>query len=87
MAADAPNRVAAGIERLLSCYERAPLRMVLASEAVGPLDIALVALVRFLLPKRARDVRQLDGSGWRGNLLFLGVWTIVIAGIAAPFAQ
>ncbi len=70
--------------RLLRCYERAPLRVLLGTEAIGPLDIVLVSLMRRALTTGSSDPSRSDepSSGWRGNLLFLGAWTGAIVAVA-----
>lgn len=81
-----------GSGRIVSLYERAPLRQLLDLDPIGAVDWIIVALarrmVRFL--DGAHAAEYLDGpavsSGWRGNFVFLLFWAMLIAGAAALFA-
>lgn len=74
------------VARIVSLYERAPLRQLLDVDPIGALDWIVVAgarrLVRVLDGRIA--VAHLDGaeisSGWRGNLVFVTFWSMVAGG-------
>lgn len=70
------------LARILSLYERASLRLLLSSEAIGPLDAGLVMAARWALLKAADRIIDVPvepvTSGWAGNLLFLGVWAALV---------
>lgn len=79
------------LARGVSGYERAPLRILLGSEAAGPIDDLLVRAVAWIVIRLA-GIKRVEwrsspmpppaSSGWQGNLLFLVLWgsAIVIAG-------
>ena len=74
--------------RLVSAYDRAPLRTLFATEAIGPLDVWVVVSARWLVmrgsaapPDAASPVAPPD-SGWRGNLLFALLWAGAIIAVA-----
>ena len=81
-----------GFGRMVSLYERAPLRQLLDLDPIGAVDWIVVALarrvVRFL--DGAHATEYLDGpavsSGWRGNFVFLLFWVTLIVGTVAVFA-
>lgn len=81
-----------GFGRMVSLYERAPLRQLLDLDPIGAVDWIVVTLARrmvgFLGGAHVAD--YLDGpalsSGWRGNLVFLLFWAMLIAGAVALFA-
>lgn len=81
-----------GLARVVSLYERAPIRQLLDIDPIGALDWIVVALgrriVRLIALPDAKAILDApaSSSGWRGNLVFGIFWSIVAASAIGAFA-
>jgi len=81
-----------GLARLLSAYERAPLRqaLLILLDELPAIDVPLLWLARrgiFALARRPRGDDDpacdlpIPASGWAGSLLALGCWVAALIGL------